>query len=32
MRSPIGLWNAVFGLAVLATIAWLMIFKPFVVL
>lgn len=31
MRSPVGLWNAVFGLAVLATIAWLMIFKPFVV-
>jgi uncharacterized membrane protein len=30
MRSPVGLWNAVFGLAVLATIAWLMIFKPFV--
>ena len=32
LRSPIGLWNAVFGLAVLAVIAWLMIFKPFVVL
>jgi Predicted integral membrane protein (DUF2269) len=31
MRSPVGLWNAVFGLAVLAAIAWLMIFKPFVV-
>lgn len=31
MRSPIGLWNAAFGLAVLAVIAWLMIFKPFVV-
>ena len=32
LRSPIGLWNAVFGIAVLAVIAWLMIFKPFVVL
>ena len=32
LRSPIGLWNAIFGLAVLAAIAWLMIFKPFVVL
>jgi hypothetical protein len=32
LRSPIGLWNAVFGIAVLAAIAWLMIFKPFVVL
>ncbi len=32
LRSPIGLWNAVFGVAVLAAIAWLMIFKPFVVL
>jgi hypothetical protein len=32
LRSPIGLWNAVFGIAVLAIIAWLMIFKPFVVL
>jgi Predicted integral membrane protein (DUF2269) len=31
MRSPIGLGNAIFGLAVLAAIAWLMIFKPFVV-
>jgi hypothetical protein len=31
LRSPIGLWNAVFGIAVLAAIAWLMIFKPFVV-
>ena len=31
LRSPIGLWNAVFGLAVLATIAWMMIFKPLVV-
>ncbi len=29
LRSPVGLWNAVFGAAVLATIAWLMIFKPF---
>lgn len=32
LRSPIALWNAVFGIAVLAAIAWLMIFKPFVVL
>jgi hypothetical protein len=32
LRSPIGLWNTVFGVAVLAAIAWLMIFKPFVVL
>ncbi|HEY8115135.1 MAG TPA: DUF2269 family protein [Actinomycetota bacterium] len=32
LRSPIGLWNTVFGVAVLAVIAWLMIFKPFVVL
>lgn len=31
LRSRIGLWNMVFGLAVLAAIAWLMIFKPFVV-
>jgi hypothetical protein len=32
LRSPIGLWNTVFGIAVLAVIAWMMIFKPFVVL
>jgi hypothetical protein len=32
LRSPIALWNAAFGVAVLAAIAWLMIFKPFVVL
>ena len=32
LRSPIALWNAVFGIAVLAAIAWLMIFKPFIVL
>ena len=32
LRSPIALWNAVFGVAVLAAIAWLMIIKPFVVL
>ena len=31
LRSPVGLWNMAFGLAVLATIAWMMIFKPFVV-
>ena len=29
LRSPIGLWNAVFGAAVLLAITWLMIFKPF---
>lgn len=29
LRSRVGLWNAVFGAAVLAAIAWLMIFKPF---
>ncbi|HET7928245.1 MAG TPA: DUF2269 family protein [Actinomycetota bacterium] len=29
LRSRVGLWNSVFGVAVLATIAWLMIFKPF---
>lgn len=32
LRSPIGLWNAIFGVGVLAAIAWMMIFKPFVVL
>jgi hypothetical protein len=32
LRSPIGLWNTVFGIGVLVVIAWLMIFKPFVVL
>lgn len=32
LRSPVGLWNTVFGIGVLAVIAWLMIFKPFVVL
>jgi hypothetical protein len=31
LRSPVGLWNMAFGLAVLAAIAWMMIFKPFVV-
>jgi hypothetical protein len=31
LRSRVGLWNMGFGLAVLATIAWMMIFKPFVV-
>jgi uncharacterized membrane protein len=31
LRSRVGLWNMAFGLAVLAAIAWLMIFKPFVV-
>ena len=28
-RSPVALWNAVFGAAVLLAITWLMIFKPF---
>jgi uncharacterized membrane protein len=31
LRSPVALWNMAFGVAVLAVIAWLMIFKPFVV-
>jgi uncharacterized membrane protein len=31
LRSPVALWNMAFGVAVLAAIAWLMIFKPFVV-
>jgi uncharacterized membrane protein len=31
LQSRVGLWNMAFGLAVLAAIAWLMIFKPFVV-
>jgi uncharacterized membrane protein len=31
LRSPVALWNTAFGVAVLAVIAWLMIFKPFVV-
>jgi uncharacterized membrane protein len=31
LRSPVALWNLAFGVAVLAVIAWLMIFKPFVV-
>jgi hypothetical protein len=31
LRSPVGVWNTAFGIAVLAAIAWLMIFKPFVV-
>ena len=31
LRSPVGVWNMAFGIAVLAAIAWLMIFKPFVV-
>lgn len=29
LLSRVALWNAVFGVAVLAAIAWLMIFKPF---
>jgi len=28
LLSRVAVWNAVFGVAVLATIAWLMIFKP----
>ena len=32
LRSPVALWNAVFGVAVLLAITWLMIFKPFQVL
>lgn len=29
LRSPVGLWNAIVGFAVLGVITWLMIFKPF---
>jgi hypothetical protein len=29
LNSPVALWNAVFGAAVLLAITWLMIFKPF---
>jgi hypothetical protein len=29
LRSPLGLWNAIVGFAVLGIITWLMIFKPF---
>lgn len=29
LRSPVALWNAVFGAAILLAITWLMIFKPF---
>lgn len=29
LRSPVALWNAVVGVAVLVAITWLMIFKPF---
>jgi len=29
LSSPVALWNAVFGVAVLLVITWLMIFKPF---
>lgn len=28
LRSPVALWNAVFGAAILLAITWLMIFKP----
>lgn len=29
LSSPVAVWNAVFGAAVLLAITWLMIFKPF---
>jgi Predicted integral membrane protein (DUF2269) len=29
LRSPVAVWNAAFGAAVLLAITWLMIFKPF---
>lgn len=29
LMSPVALWNAVFGAAILLAITWLMIFKPF---
>ena len=29
LRSPVAVWNAVFGFAALLVITWLMIFKPF---
>jgi uncharacterized membrane protein len=29
LSSPVALWNAVFGAALLLAITWLMIFKPF---
>jgi hypothetical protein len=29
LRSSVSLWNAIFGFAALAVIAWLMTFKPF---
>jgi hypothetical protein len=29
LSSPVALWNAVFGAAILLAITWLMIFKPF---
>ena len=29
LSSPVALWNAVFGAAVLLAIPWLMLFKPF---
>ncbi|HEY2965715.1 MAG TPA: hypothetical protein VGJ99_05445 [Actinomycetota bacterium] len=29
LSSPVALWNAIFGAAVLLAITWLMIFKPF---
>ncbi|HET7236905.1 MAG TPA: DUF2269 family protein [Actinomycetota bacterium] len=32
LTSRVALWNAIFGAAVLITITWLMIFKPFQVL
>ncbi|MCI0634250.1 MAG: hypothetical protein L0206_10110 [Actinobacteria bacterium] len=32
LRAPVAVWNAAVGFAVLATITWLMIFKPFQVI
>jgi len=32
LSAPVAVWNAVFGVAVLLAITWLMIFKPFQVL
>jgi hypothetical protein len=29
LRSPVALWNALFGAAILLALTWLMIFKPF---
>jgi hypothetical protein len=29
LSSPVALWNALFGVAILLALTWLMIFKPF---